>query len=237
MMKGIEFNGKHSYRDFGLTIAEPHIGNPSKIKRKQRVPFSNKEYDFSLLYGDQEYENRELTYKFNVFNPENQSKQYFTTTKISVLNWLMEVNEQSKLQDDNIPGYYFLAEADNGPEIEENIADGTITVVFNAYPFKISQFAEGHDIWDEFNFLLDYAQVTEFTINGTKEIILINPGTPKVTPTIKSSSTFTIKQDNVTYSIPQGQTKSDDFVLKNGENKLTITGNGTIEFLFYKELI
>lgn len=237
MMKGIEYNGKHSYRDFGLTIAERHIGNPSKIKRKQRVPFSNVEYDLSTIYGDQEYGNRELMYKFNVINPRNQTKEYFTSLKIAVLNWLLETNALSKLYDDSIPGYYFMAEVDNGPDLEENTADGTITAIFNAYPFKISELREGNDIWDTFNFLLDYAQITEFTISGTDEVVLYNPGTPNVTPTIISSSTFTIKQDNITYSIPQGQTKSDDFVLRKGGNKLTITGNGTIEFLFYKELI
>src|SRR5690625_3711523 len=94
MMKGIEYNGKHSYRDFGLTIAERHIGNPSKIKRKQRVPFSNVEYDFSTIYGDQEYENRELMYKFNVINPRNQTKEYFTSLKIAVLNWLLETRSE-----------------------------------------------------------------------------------------------------------------------------------------------
>src|SRR5690606_11203503 len=63
---GITFGEKHSYIDFGLTVAERSIGNPRKIKIKERVPFSNQVYDFSGIYGDQEYEERPLTYVFNV---------------------------------------------------------------------------------------------------------------------------------------------------------------------------
>lgn len=43
--------------------------------------------------------------------------------------------------------------------------------------------------------------------------------------------------DGKTFNITSGQSESHEFVLKSGENNLSITGSGTIEFLFYKELI
>lgn len=236
-MRGITFNGRHSYKDLNLTIASRFIGNPSKIKRKERVPFSNETYDFSGLYQGQEYEERTLTYTFNIVDTHNNSKTYFSMKKIEVLNWLLGQNEKVKLMDDAIPGYYFLAEAENGPGIEENESDGTLTVDFTAYPFKISELEEGHDIWDEFNFLLDYAQVTDFNINGNKSIILYNPGIEPIKPKIQSSSGMEITKDDVIFNIPAGQSESYGFILMPGENKLKIEGNGSISFHFRKELI
>lgn len=236
-MRGITFDNKHSFRDFNLTIASRHIGNPSKIKRKERVPFSNEIYDFSKIYGGQEYEERPLTYTFNVVDMYNHSKESFSSIKIAVLNWLLGPNEKIKLIDDAIPGFYFLAEVENGPALEEWEFDGSLTVEFTAYPFKISELEEGNDIWDEFNFLLDYAQVTEFEISGTKEVTLYNPGISVIKPKIIASNPMTIEKNNVTYNVPAGESESFDFVLFKGENTMTITGDGAISFHFRKELI
>lgn len=237
-MRGITFDGKHSYRDFDLTIAPgKNIGNPSKIKRKERVPYSNEIYDFSGIYQGQEYTERPLTYKFNVVDKYNHSKEHFSIMKVAVLNWLMSPNQKTKLKDDAIPGYYFLAELENGAELEENEFDGTLTVEFTAYPFKVSELEEGNDMWDEFNFLLDYAQLTDFEINGSKEITLYNPGINVIKPTIIASSTFEITKGNTTFSIPKGESESYRFVLMKGKNTMTIKGNGSISFQFRKELI
>src|SRR5690625_2621094 len=96
--------------------------------------------------------------------------------RVEVLNWLVPVNKKIKLIDDYVPGYYFMAEVEEAPDFDELRFRGRLTVTFTAYPFKVSELHEGNDLWDPFNFLLDYAQVTEFTVNGTKEITLYNPG-------------------------------------------------------------
>lgn len=235
-MRGITFDGKHSYTDLGLTIAYRDIGNPSKVKNKERVPFSNVDYDFSGIYGGQEYTERQITYGFNIVGYRG-NKEHFVSMKIAVLNWLMRPNSKIDLFDDTIIGYRFLAEVEDSIELVENEADGMLGVTFTAYPFKIGELEEGNDIWDTFNFLLDYAQSTEHVISGSKEVILYNPGITLVGPVIKSSTQLEIKKGNRTFIIPSGETDSRDFMLASGENKLTITGNGTISFHFYKEVI
>lgn len=238
-MYGIEFNGKHSYRDFGITLGiERDIGYPEKEKIKVKIPFSNVEYDFSEIYGDQTYTPRNLKYTLNVLD-ENKIN---TTERINIIetklsNWLMNSNGKQKLYDDAIPGYYFLAEVENGLSFDEIWNSGTLTVEFTAYPFMISELEEGHDIWDDFNFELDVAQVTEFEVNGSLDVILYNVGTPSLAPEIQASSAMQIVKDGVTYNVPSGKSKSGDFNLQSGENNLSITGNGSIKFLFYKELI
>lgn len=231
---GITFNGKHSYNDLGLRVVDKIIGNPSKIKRKERVPFSNEIYDFSGIYGGQEYEERSLTYVFDI---KNYNKTNMAIKKIEVLNWLMQPSEKTKLIDDYIPGYYFVAEVEEEPDFDELRFRGNLTINFTAYPFKIGELYEGNDIWDTFNFLLDYAQITDFEVNGRKEVVLYNPGSSVVKPKILASNSMQIIKDGVTYNVPAGESQSYDFALPGLENRVTIIGDGRIQFLFRKELI
>ena len=235
-MYGIRFNGKHSYEDFGMTIAEKNAGYPDKEKIKVKIPFSNVEYDFSEIYGEQTYSNRSLTYTFNVIS-KKPTTQKINAIETNLSNWLMNSNGKQKLYDDSTPNYYYLAEVEGGLNFAELWNHGKLTVTFTAYPFMISELEEGHDIWDEFNFELDVSQITEFEVNGSLEVVLYNIGTPSLSPTIETTAPMEIMKDGVTYSIPSGRSKSSDFKLIPGENELTITGNGTIKFLFYKELI
>lgn len=231
---GIRFNGKHSYKDFGLRVIDKVIGNPSKVKSKERVPFSNQIYDFSGIYGGQEYEERPITYIFNV---KDYNKVNMAVKKIDVLNWLMQPNEKIQLIDDYIPGYYFLAEIEEAPDFDELRFRGVLTVTFTAYPFKIGELEEGNDIWDAFNFLLDYAQDTGFDVNGSKDITLYNNGASAVKPVIRASGPMEIIKGSTTFSVPSGESESYDLMLTGLENKMTIKGNGTISFHFRKELI
>ncbi|RST57684.1 phage tail protein [Siminovitchia terrae] len=231
---GITFDGKHSYRDYGLTVADKVIGNPSKIKVKERVPFSNEIYDFSGIYSGQEYEERQLTYVFNV---KDYDKIDLSIKKVEVLNWVMRPNRKVKLIDDYIPGYYFIAEVEEDPDFGELRYHGTLTVNFTAYPFKIGELEEGNDLWDPFNFLLDYAQATEFDIRGSQNITLYNPGTNTSKPTIKATAPMQIIKDGKTFNVPVGESQSYDFLLTGIENKMTVRGNGKISFHFRKELI
>lgn len=235
MFTGIEFNGKHSYKDFGLTISEFNIGNPSKIKIQERVPFSNTVYDFSELYGEQEYEERELSYTFNIGYREKAKSFFFYESEVN--RWLMTPNKKVILKDDKIPGYYFLAEAVTGPSNEFKFVGGSLTVTFIAYPFKIAILPEGNDLWDSFNFILDYAQSTTYLVGGVLKVILVNPGVKTVYPKINATSTMQITKGNKNYSLQAGTTQSYDFTLEPGENKIEISGTGTISFEFYKELI
>src|SRR5690625_5026438 len=237
-MYGFRYNGKHTYDDFGITVSEKDVGYPEKNKIKVAVPFSNIEYDFSEVYGDQTYTERPITFVLNVIDKHVlNDTQRVNALETSLVNWLMNSNGKQRLYDDAMPGYYYLAEVEGGLNFDELWNHGKLTVVFTAYPFMISEHAEGNDIWDTFNFELDVAQITEFEVNGSLEVVLYNVGTPNISPSIEASSPMEVIKDNTTYNIPSGTSKSDEFRLRSGENNLTIKGNGSIKFKFYKELI
>lgn len=158
-----EFNGK-STRDFGLTIGRGvEIGYPDKNKKIEPLAWTNEQYDFSNLYGSQQYTNRLLKFPIHIMN-KSESSIYFQNTKI--LNWLMSVGRQPFYYSE-IPGYYFMAEVVSDVEYDlRHVHDGVLEIVFECYPFMIDRMPEGHDIWDLFNFDLDVSQPTNFTFKS-----------------------------------------------------------------------
>ena len=233
MALGIIKGNKHSFKDFNLTIAEKSIGNPKKNKIKETVPYMNGSYDFSLLYGEQTYEERELSYTFNVIG---HSKISLNILKIRILEWLNE-GSQEPLYDDAIPGFYFLVEC-TGIDYDESFYNyAQLTVSFTAYPFKISTLQDGHDIWNEFNFELDIVQNTKFNVIENESITLYNNSAVGVYPIIICDNNFEIIKNNITYRFVPGEMKSFDFKLDKGENNLLLKGNGTIEFKWFKEVL
>lgn len=230
-MSGFKFNKKHT-NEFGLILLEREISPPSKNKIKSSVPFMNGAYDFSELYGEQSFGERTLKYKFDVSHYNHELLMY----KLSELqNWLLGTG-QEKLYDDDYKNLYFKAECTDISMSDDDYI-GKIDITFTAYPFMVSDYYEGNEIWDTFNFEKDLAQEVKFEINNTKDINLINTGIIKVYPTIICDSDMEIIKDDITYKISKGISKSWNFALNKGENKLIVKGNGNIEFKFKKELI
>lgn len=232
-MLGIKKDNKHSYNDFGIKILSRSISIPSKRKIKDTVPFMNGSYDFSLLYGEQTYDEREITYTFSL---PKKDKVKLNMLKIKIIEWLYD-GIQSKLYDDQIPGFYFLAEC-TGIDYDESFYNyAQLTASFTAYPFKISTLQDGHDIWNEFNFELDMVQNTKFNVIENESITLYNNSAVGVYPTIICDNNFEIIKNNITYRFKPGEIKSFDFKLEKGENQLLLKGNGSIEFKWFKEVL
>lgn len=236
--KGIIFNGKHSYKDMGVKLSQPGIIEyPQKKKIKVTPPHSNTTYDFSELYGSQPYSERTLRYQFNIVNRHNNTFINTRHLASTLSNWLLNSNGKQRLIDPHTPHYHYLAEVEGDLALERLLKFGVLDVTFTAYPFRISNYPEGEIPWDAFNFDFDVAQEVKHTVNGTKVITLYNTGTPNVVPTVITSAPIKVTKGNVEYSFSAGTSKNDSFQLPSGEHELTLKGNGTIEFIFYKELI
>lgn len=230
---GITKGNKHSYNNFGLKIISRELNPPSKKKIKETIPFMHGSYDFSSLYGENVYEERKIKY---IFDFRYRNKLEFISKKIAIANWLTSGSKEP-LYDDLIPGYYFIAECEDSIDFSEGYVDCEVTVTFTAYPFKIRTYEEGNIPWDDFIFDLDTLQKTKFNVQGSKDIKLYNESAKSITPIIVSDSEMQILKDRATYIVPKGEIKDYRLNLDIGENKLTINGNGNIEFKFRRELL
>ena len=232
MNYGITKDGKHSYNDFGLWITQKNIGIPSKNKIMVNIPFMNGEYDFSGLYGEATYGERPLEYTFGIV--EN-TKEMLNIKKIKALEWLSSGNKKTKIYDDAIPGFYFLAECISSDFTESGLT-GELKAKFTAYPFKIGSKIEGSDLWDDYC-ILDIFQLTKFNVEGELEVSIINQSIHSVSPEVVCDFNMEILKDNVKYTFPIGTTKESLFSFLPGTNKFKIKGTGTVQFNFRKEAI
>lgn len=230
---GIRFNNLHSYDDLELLVLDKKITTPTKTKIKENIPFMNGTYDFSDLYGGNCFSERTLEFTFKLKH-NNRIGLEFIKTKIE--NWLMGTDTQVKLIEDDLPGYYYLAECES-TDFEDFIRFGKLKATFTAYPFKICDYEEGDIAWDNFNFELDVLQETKFDINGVKNVKIHNVGATNIVPEVICSHQMEVTKGNVTYKFNPGTSKDYVFELGIGKNDMTIKGNGTIEFRFRKEVL
>ena len=230
---GIRFNNLHSYDDLELLVLDKKITTPTKTKIKENIPFMNGTYDFSNLYGGNCFSERTLEFTFKLKH-NNRIGLEFIRTKIE--NWLMGTNTQVKLIEDDLPGYYYLAEC-VATDFEDFIRFGKLKATFTAYPFKIGESYEGNNLWDNFNFELDVLQETKFDINGVKNVKIHNVGATNISPEVICSNQMEVTKGNVTYKFNPGTSKDYRFELSIGENNMTVKGNGSIEFRFRKEVL
>lgn len=229
---GITINEKHSFKDFKLTIKNKKIGIPKKKKIKESLPYMNGSYDFTALYGEPTYDDRELEYSFNVIG---ENKFDLNSKKMKILEWLTEKNTFD-LFDDTLPEYYFKSTIEE-LDFNEQGNTGELNLKLSCYPFKICKKLEGNDVWDIFNFESDFAQINKFNIQYETKINLFNCSSINVVPTIVATSTFTIVKDNFEFKINPGITTDWRFYLNKGDNPLIINGVGEIEFKFRKEVL
>ena len=233
-MYGITYNGKHS-EELNIQILNTRVVEPPlKNKITLTIPFMDGEYDFSNIYGATNYSTIVLEYEFLL---KAKNSILLEAKRMQVENWLLTRNEKTELKDDNLKGYYYMAECTK-TEFEEKNNIGVLKATFNAYPFKIGEDFEGQLKWDNFNFELDVLQTTRFQILGEKkEIALYNQGIKEVNVTIDSTGDFTVTVNNSTQKIEKGKHVYQSVKLKPGKNGIQIEGYGTIDFLFRKELL
>lgn len=234
-MSGFRINGEHINDKFPhLKYVERSTPPPEEIPIKDSVIGMQGDRDFAIaLFGERLFENRELTYLFNGKEFDDNNKNF---NKRMLENWLLK-GTYVPLYDDKEPMYYYMARCvgvslDN----DDGILKAPYTITFDAYPFKRKETKEGSPYWDDYD-ISDYYQESKHTVNGYKTIQFMNTGSTAVTPKIVASAPFTITKGNQSLSVGAGTSENKLFRFEIGMNTLTVTGNGTIEFIFYKELI
>lgn len=230
--KGFEFNGKHLTKDFDCYIKECDVSPPKKRTNYITLPYMNGSYSTGNLNGEPVFEDRTITYKVDI-----AEGSLIRTNELEsrLVNWLL-LADKGPLIDDAYPGYYFNAEC---VEITGTWEDETaeITIVFNADPYMKALSTQGNLLWDTFNFETDYLQGLSYEITGTIEVSVYSSGSHGVVPEIVCNGPVTIEFSGKTYTWQEGKHKDYRFIIKPGENIVRITGEATVEFFFYAEVL
>ena len=232
---GFTFNDHHS-SDFGLRVLNSKsMTLPNKTKVTVQLPYSDGVVDLSNVYGNNNFGERTITFPCRLpVGYNNREQLYSILTKIT--NWLMSPAGKIRLGDDVMSDFYYLAEVEHGPQIQEFSVYTNITIVFQCYPYRFHR-ANNEDLWDPFRFDWDIAQNTKFDVKGTQNILLISGSNTTVPLNIDASAGFQLIINNQAFPIPKGITNNYDIVIKPGENNITIKGTGIISFDWVEEVI
>lgn len=235
MVRSITFDGVNSLEDYGVLIKDANIGFPAKTKNRIKIPNTNIFYDYADLFGDQ-YEERVLEYTLILIEANAMTGQEIQHKKMLLANWLMP-GQQHKLEDSNIPGYYFLAEVQSAPVLEDLFTYGELTVQFTCYPYKIGDHLEGNDIWDIFDFETDVAQELSFTVNGNVSKDIYNVSAHSIEPRVVVTGNVSVSMNGTTIELNNGTFDDVGLVINVDKNVAQLSGNGTIRFEFRKEVL
>lgn len=211
---GIRANGLHSHHDFNLCFKHRDIGLPKKKTIRQTVAFKNGYYDFTALNGSPAWDERIVNYAFDVTADTPEELEEYVE---AVLDWLCNIHD-TDIYDDTMPDYHWHGSYETCyPTYDESGLAVELSVEFVCYPFKIA----------------NEPTVLSLTA-GTHTVI--NRGMA-VAPVVQSDAVAAVQIGNYVSSVPANVETRLRIDLERGENTVVITGDGTVRFAYYKEVI
>ena len=227
MIPGITFGTKHSYKDFGLILSKKEISLPKPKVESISITGRDGDIDLTAALGDDvRFENRQLKFTFSI----KDARMYWAKALSQLSNYLHGQKMRIILDADREFYYFGRCTVD---QFSSDKAIGTIVVLCDVEPYKIEVNGTYEPwLWDPFSFVDGIIHITEVTVSGSKTVNLINLR-KVVSPTFICSATgMTATFDGTTYNMNKGENHMYGIRLKEGDNNVTFTGNGTIQIRY-----
>ena len=201
MKNGVKFGDKHSIDDWDLLMTSKNIEDAEPKIIEVEIPGSNGKLDLSEWTGEVLYNNRTLTFNFDIFD----SPSNWWTLKQEITKYIHGKKLKIVLDQDN--KYYYYGRCKVAFSNESTVAH--LIIECNCEPFKYKN------------------EITSKSITGTGTLILTN-SKKRVMPKITSNSSMQFTFEGKSFVV-NGTLQSPDIILKEGENIITVTsGTGTL---------
>ena len=132
-MKGVRFNGLHSYDEWGLLLSKKEIGSPTAKEKKVDIEGADGELDFTEALGGVKFNNRTLKFTFKKGG----------MTPVSILALVSDIQDaihgkKLKVTLDDDPDWYYYGRIKVADfNLEKTI--GTVVIEVDAEPYKLAQ--------------------------------------------------------------------------------------------------
>lgn len=202
MNNGVKFGDKHSIDDWDLLMTGKSIPDAEPKTIDVDIAGSNGKLDLSEWTGEILYNNRTLTFTFDIFaSPSN-----WWTLKRQISNYLH--GKKLKIVLDQDAEYYYYGRC-KVTDFSNETTVAHISIECDCEPFIYKK------------------EVTTKTITGTGTLNLSN-SRKRVMPKITSTSSMQFTFENKTFTV-NGTLQSPDMILKEGDNIIeVISGTGTL---------
>lgn len=208
-MNGVKFDDKHSITDWDLLMISKDIEEAEPRINMIEIEGRDGSIDLTEALGNIKYNDRTLTFDFEIINPTD-----FWQTKKNISNYLNGFKRKIIIDQD--PNYYYLGRCQvTNSEIEKNVGKFTIQCICEPYKMKNSE------------------TIVSETVTANDTITLTNEK-KLVMPVIEGSGNIVFKFEDKQFSISSDTPfQSPDFILKEGNNLITIiSGSGTLKFTY-----
>lgn len=224
MYPSVTINGIDMFQTYHAPLRELHSVQPPELKSFfQEVPGGDGSIDLSETNsGRPTYKRREITMKFQCEMPMNQ-------WSATVSNILREFHgKEGKVIFEDDPDYYYIGRMAVS-DYERVVRTGAFIITVNAEPYKYELVSSLEPwLWDPFNFRTGLIRsYGNLQVEGTRELVI--PGTERwIIPVMEVTGSLSLTFEGVTYPLKAGRNKLYDVVVKDGDNLLIFTGNGTV---------
>lgn len=208
-MQGVKFNGKHSYWEWGLMFrSRPDISPPTPKTKYVEVPGADGSLDMTdTLTGYTQYQNRKISFDFIIM-----ADRAFWPAIYSDLLDTLHGNVVEIIFDDD-PDYCYKGRVTVGKWDADKVT-AVITMTAEVEPFKTERNSN--------------PAYKGLTVNESLTVTI--PGTRKpVVPGITVSSDMQLDFGGGTYTLTAGENHIPDIIIRQGENTLVFTGEGTVD--------
>lgn len=228
MVYGVTFGDKHSFNDWKLLLNErPKISPPVPKTSYFDIPGGDGHLDFTeSLTGEVKYESRDMEFTFVTLKVRKQWPDLYS----EILDYLH--GQKTKIILDENPDYYYIGRVSVN---EWKSSEKYSTIVINAKvdPYKYELFGSLDDWeWDKFNFesgvIREYGDIRvdgsiDFAIRGTRKTVV-----PTFFVKSDDGTGMSVEFEGVTYDLSDGENRILYIIIKDGDNILSFTGNGTV---------
>lgn len=210
-MKGVKFGNYHSYEDFALILSSKTIQSPSVKTEYVDIAGASGRLDLTEYFGSVNYANRKLSFSFQT----KLRRQEFFEMFEEISNALHGRRMSIYLDED--PYFYFDGRI-NVHEYKSSEKVGSIVIEADCEPFKLE----------------DYETHYQFNLQGEQQDGVLVNYKMRVSPKVEvvSDSSVTIKFGSLTYVLTSGTYSMPEFVLEEGDNLITMLGNGQINISY-----
>ncbi len=205
-MLGAVFGDKYSWEDYGSIMNYARITPPVPKTNYVDIAGGNSALDLTEALGGIVYEDGDIEFKFTLFSLSDLSKM-----KNDIHG------KRGKIVLQREADYYY----DGRTTCTKQVQEGRIYELYftaRVYPYKYERFESVY---------------VESVTGQDKEVILQNASMP-VMPKIKVDGNIYLIFEGVRYSMGMGEYQHPDIILQEGDNRIRLSGNGTVKFIYRK---
>lgn len=210
-MQGIRFGVYHSYNDLNLILTAKEMGAPAVKTQKIDIPGADGTLDLTDFFGEPKYEDVTHRFDFSTTVPQEEFITLFSRIKNAIHGRKMRV-----ILDDD-PLFFWMGRCHVSKFTNEK-GIGTISIECDCEPYK---------------YKTEHTVISQ-VVSGTHTVTLTN-SRKRAVPEVQiytTAGSIRIEHNGNRWNLGNGSFTLPELELVHGANTVTVTGNGTVTFVW-----